>query len=95
MNDQEQKNQSDGFLKNQLNKGKDALKDESKKRAKKAAKKIQSDSDVLVVIGIGGSYLGARAAIECLGHSFRNHKVLYISVWCKNKRKSPCFSRAT
>ncbi|MBQ4090658.1 MAG: glucose-6-phosphate isomerase, partial [Clostridia bacterium] len=33
-------------------------------RVKKAAKKIQSDSDVLVVIGIGGSYLGARAAIE-------------------------------
>ena len=42
-------------------------------RIKKAAKKIQSDSDVLVVIGIGGSYLGARAAIECLGHSFRNN----------------------
>ncbi|WP_343346013.1 glucose-6-phosphate isomerase [Terrisporobacter petrolearius] len=41
-------------------------------RIKKAAQKIQSDSDVLVVIGIGGSYLGARAAIECLGHSFRN-----------------------
>jgi len=33
-------------------------------RVQKAAKKIQSDSDVLVVIGIGGSYLGARAAIE-------------------------------
>lgn len=33
-------------------------------RIKAAAKKIQSDSDVLVVIGIGGSYLGARAAIE-------------------------------
>ena len=37
-------------------------------RIKKAAEKIQSDSDVLIVIGIGGSYLGARAAIECLGH---------------------------
>ena len=35
-------------------------------RIKKAAAKIQSDSDVLVVIGIGGSYLGARAAIEFL-----------------------------
>ena len=35
-------------------------------RIKKAAKKIQSDTDVLVVIGIGGSYLGARAAIEFL-----------------------------
>ena len=33
-------------------------------RIKKAAEKIRSDSDVLVVIGIGGSYLGARAAIE-------------------------------
>ena len=33
-------------------------------RIKKAAQKIQSDSEVLVVIGIGGSYLGARAAIE-------------------------------
>ena len=35
-------------------------------RIKAAAKKIQSDTDVLVVIGIGGSYLGARAAIEFL-----------------------------
>lgn len=35
-------------------------------RIKKAAQKIRSDSDILVVIGIGGSYLGARAAIEFL-----------------------------
>ena len=35
-------------------------------RIKKAAEKIQGDSDVLLVIGIGGSYLGARAAIEVL-----------------------------
>lgn len=41
-------------------------------RIKKAAEKIKSDSDVLVVIGIGGSYLGARAAIEFLGHNFFN-----------------------
>ena len=41
-------------------------------RIKKAAEKIQSDSEVLVVIGIGGSYLGARAAIEFLQHSFYN-----------------------
>ena len=41
-------------------------------RIKKAAKKIQEDSDVLLVIGIGGSYLGARAAIEFLRHSFYN-----------------------
>ncbi len=39
-------------------------------RIKKAAKKIQSDSEVLVAIGIGGSYLGAKACIEALSHSF-------------------------
>ena len=39
-------------------------------RIKKAAKKIQSDSDVLIGIGIGGSYLGAQAAIEFLNSSF-------------------------
>lgn len=41
-------------------------------RIQQAAKKIQEDSEVLVVIGIGGSYLGARAAIEFLRHSFYN-----------------------
>ena len=41
-------------------------------RIKQAAAKIQSDSEVLVVIGIGGSYLGARAAIEFLRHNFYN-----------------------
>ena len=41
-------------------------------RIKKSAKKIQEDSDVLLVIGIGGSYLGARAAVEFLRHSFYN-----------------------
>lgn len=41
-------------------------------RIKKAAKKIQSDTDVLVVIGIGGSYLGARAAIEFLKSPYYN-----------------------
>lgn len=41
-------------------------------RIKKAAEKIRTDSEVLVVIGIGGSYLGARAAIEFLNHSFTN-----------------------
>ena len=51
-------------------------------RIKKAAEKIQSDSDVLVVIGIGGSYLGARAAIEFLRHGFYNN----IS---KELRKTP------
>ncbi len=51
-------------------------------RIKKAAEKIQSDSDVLLVIGIGGSYLGARAAIEFLRHSFYN-------VVSKEIRKTP------
>lgn len=49
---------------------------------KKAAKQIQEDSEVLLVIGIGGSYLGARAAIEFLGHSFYN-------VLDKSVRKTP------
>ena len=42
-------------------------------RIKKAAQKIQKDSEVLVVIGIGGSYLGARAAIEFLRQGFYNN----------------------
>ena len=41
-------------------------------RIKAAAAKINADSEILVVIGIGGSYLGARAVIEALGHSFYN-----------------------
>ena len=41
-------------------------------RIKKAAAKIKSDSEVLVVIGIGGSYLGARAAIELLRSTLYN-----------------------
>jgi len=41
-------------------------------RIQKSAAKIQEDSEVLLVIGIGGSYLGARAAIEMLQHSFYN-----------------------
>ncbi len=51
-------------------------------RIKEAAKKIQNDSEVLLVIGIGGSYLGARAAIEFLRHSFYN-------VVDKSVRKTP------
>ena len=42
------------------------------KRIKKAAKKIKKESDILIVIGIGGSYLGARAVIESLTSSFNN-----------------------
>lgn len=40
-------------------------------RIKEAAKQVQSHSDVLVVIGIGGSYLGARSAIEMLTPAFK------------------------
>lgn len=41
-------------------------------RIQAAARKIKKQSDILLVIGIGGSYLGARAAIEALTHSFQN-----------------------
>jgi len=48
----------------------------------KAAEEIRSNSEVLIVIGIGGSYLGARAALEMLHHSFYN-------MLPASKRKSP------
>lgn len=51
-------------------------------RIKKAAEKIRNDSDILFVIGIGGSYLGARAAIDFVKHSFYNDLL-------KEKRKAP------
>lgn len=51
-------------------------------RIKQSAAKIQSDSDVLVVIGIGGSYLGTKAAIDFLQHTFYN----YLD---KGERKAP------
>ncbi|EJU20068.1 glucose-6-phosphate isomerase [Peptoanaerobacter stomatis] len=51
-------------------------------RIKKAANKIQANSEVLVVIGIGGSYLGARAVIEALSNNFTN----FMS---KNENKFP------
>jgi len=51
-------------------------------RIQTAAKRIQSNSEVLIVIGIGGSYLGARAAIEMLSHSFYN-------MLPKDKRNTP------
>ncbi len=41
-------------------------------RVKKCAEKIKSDSDAVVVVGIGGSYLGAKAGFEFLGSTFRN-----------------------
>ena len=51
-------------------------------RIKKAAEKIRQDAQVLIVIGIGGSYLGARAVIEALTNSFYN-------LQSSNKRKTP------
>lgn len=51
-------------------------------RIQKAAAKIQSDSEVLVVIGIGGSYLGARAAIDFLSNHF-------VNLQSADKRKAP------
>ena len=51
-------------------------------RIKKCAEKIRKDSEILLVIGIGGSYLGARAVIESLSHTFYN----YLN---KEQRKYP------
>lgn len=51
-------------------------------RIKNAAKKIQANSDVLLVIGIGGSYLGSRAVIESLTNTFYNMQD-------KSARKTP------
>jgi len=51
-------------------------------RIKTASEKIRKSCDVLIVIGIGGSYLGARSAIEMLSHNFYN-------ILDKGKRKSP------
>ncbi len=51
-------------------------------RIQKAAEKIKNDSDVLLVIGVGGSYLGAYAAVEALQHSFFN-------ALTKEQRKAP------
>ena len=53
-------------------------------KIKKTAKKIQNDSEILLCIGIGGSYLGTRAIIEALTHTFydyktkKNTQVLYV-----------------
>ena len=55
---------------------------EEYERIKKAAAKIQADSDVLVVVGIGGSYLGARAAIEAMNNEFS-------AMMTKEERKNP------
>lgn len=46
-------------------------------RIKKAAEKIRNESDILVVVGVGGSYLGARAGIEFLVNEFDDVKVIF------------------
>ena len=51
-------------------------------RIKRAAEKIRGESQILLVIGIGGSYLGTRSAVELLGHSFHN-------LLEQSKRKAP------
>lgn len=51
-------------------------------RIRQAASRIRRDTDIFVVVGIGGSYLGARAAIEMLGHSFEN-------LLARKQRKAP------
>ena len=57
-------------------------------RIKKAAEKIRSDSDVLVVIGIGGSYLGARAAIEGMTSQLYNESASTKIYFCGNSISS-------
>lgn len=49
-------------------------------RIKRAAKKIQSDTDVLICIGIGGSYLGAEAVIKALTHKYIKPKTEVVFV---------------
>lgn len=70
-------NEYAGWLDLPLNYDKDEF-----ERIKLAAKNITENSDVLLVIGIGGSYLGARAVIEALNHTYYNNLD-------KEKRKSP------
>src|SRR5699024_586600 len=45
---------------------------EEYQRIKQTAEKIKENTDILLVIGIGGSYLGTRAALEMLNHTFQN-----------------------
>lgn len=56
--------------------------EEEIQRIKESAKKIREDSDALIVIGIGGSYIGSKACIDALSHGFYNHMP-------KAKRKGP------
>ena len=54
-------------------------------RIKKAAEKIRNDSEALIVIGIGGSYLGAKAVIEALSNSFAYYDNAPIIMYPINK----------
>lgn len=51
-------------------------------RIKRAARRIRDNSEVFIVIGIGGSYLGGRAAVEMLSNTFNN-------ILPKGKREAP------
>ena len=66
-------------------------------RLKKAAKEINSNSEILVVIGIGGSYLGARAIIDIFNHSFYNllpnHKRKAVSIFYAGNNISGSYLR--
>ena len=53
-------------------------------RIKAAAEKIRNDSDVLLVVGIGGSYLGAKAACDFLGGPFYNMNQKPQIIFCGN-----------
>ena len=88
---QQQVTAADSMLRNGTGAGSDYLgwinlpKDYDKEefaRIKEAAKKIQNESEVLVVLGIGGSYLGAKAALDFLNHTFYN-------LLGSDKRKTP------
>jgi glucose-6-phosphate isomerase len=60
-------------------------------RIKKAAERIRSNSDALIVIGIGGSYLGARAAIEALSHTFHNQMGNHTEIYFAGQNMSATY----
>lgn len=60
-------------------------------RIKAASERIRSNSDALIVIGIGGSYLGARAAIEALSHTFHNQLDDKTEIYFAGQNISPTY----
>lgn len=60
-------------------------------RIKAASERIRSNSDALIVIGIGGSYLGARAAIEALSHTFHNQMDDKTEIYFAGQNISPTY----